>query len=192
MSFRLGRFGAECRRGRSSAGLRLALVAALLPVGGCLVDDPPAYRAPQQTAPHINALRVLPRLDSIITYSYFSNEGIAFSIPISSEDVGEPIQARLFTDFVTTQSDVRLFERLPPSTLDEGDRVASYVWSPPRATPPGCHRVIVRVSHESNWRASSELYDPTDVDEVAWFARLFVDAPGVTNLADCPFPSDSP
>jgi len=166
--------------------------APLLLLSSCLVDDPPAYRAPQRTAPRINGLRVLPRLDSIITYKSGSTEGIAFSIPISSEDAGEPVQARIFQDYVNTQSDVRPFESLPPSTLDEGDRTASTIWFPAFTTQPGCHRLIVRVSHESNWRGPAELYDPSDVDEVSWFARIFLDAPGGTTLADCPFPSGNP
>jgi len=188
-------FGTPRTRGpgsRLSALGLVGLVAALPLLTGCLVDDPPPYRAPQQTAPRINNLRVLPRVDTIITYSFNSTEGIAFSIPIASEDAGEPVQAQLFLDFVNQQSNVKQFEPLAPATLDEGDRIASTVWFPQFSVVSGCHRVIVRVSHESNWRGPAELYDESDVDEVSWFARIFVDAPGVTTLADCPSPSGNP
>lgn len=164
----------------------------LMLLSGCLVDDPPEYRAPQRTAPRINGLGVLPRLDSIITYPANSTEGILFSIPISSEDAGESVQARLFENYVTTQSTVIPFESLPASTLDEGDRVATMRWFPGFNLQPGCYRLVVRVSHTSNWRGAAELYDPSDLDEVSWFAKIRVESGSASTLVDCPFPSGNP
>jgi hypothetical protein len=170
----------------------LAWLAALPLLTGCLIDDPPPYRAPPRTAPRINGLRVQPPVDLIITYPPGSTEGISFRIPITSEDAGDPVQARLFVNYANIASSTQPFERLPASTLDEGERTASFTWFPDFSSPPGCYRLIVRVSHESNWRGAAELYDPSDVDEVSWFAKIFVEAPASSTLVDCPFPSSNP
>ncbi len=181
------------RNWRANAALaRLSLVATLTMLPSCLVDDPPAYRAPLRTAPRINALRVLPRLDEIITYPPNSVEGVAFEIPISSEDAGDEVEGRLYTNYIGTLSDITDIQQLPPSTLDEGDRVLRMTWSPNLDVQPGCYRIILRVSHKRNWRGRAELIDPSDVDEAYWFAKVFVDAPGTSTLLDCPDASNNP
>jgi len=180
-------FRPRCRcSGVSSALARLSLLAGLPLVSGCLVDDPPAYRAPQRTPPHINALRVLPRLDEITTYPPNSTEEVAFEIPISSEDAGDEVEGRLFTNYIGSQSKIADLRTLAPSTLDDGERTLRMHWSPDQDARPGCYRIILRVSHASNWRGRAELLDPTDVDEAYWFAKVYVEAPATSSLLDCP------
>lgn len=152
----------------------------------CLVDDPPAYRAPLRTPPRISVLRVLPRLDEIITYPRNSTEGVAFEIPISSEDAGDEVEGRLYTNYLGATSTIADLRTLAPSTLDEGERVLRMNWSPDPDVQPGCYRIILRVSHAKNWRGRAELIDASDVDEAYWFAKVFVDAPGTSTLLDCP------
>jgi hypothetical protein len=174
-------------RPSSPASARRALLALLLPLlTSCLVDDPPAYRAPQRTAPRISTLRVLPRLDQLIKYPSNINEPVAFEIPISSEDAGDEVEGRLYTNYIGATTQIADLNALPPSTLDEGERILRLNWYPDVDDAPGCYRVILRVSHASNWRGRAEVVDPSDVDEAYWFAKVFVDAPGSSTLLDCP------
>lgn len=172
---------------------RLGSFAPLPLLTSCLVDDPPAYRAPQRTPPRISTLRVLPRLDELITYPDNSTEMIAFEIPITSEDAGDAVEAHLYKNHIGVSASA-LLGKLPPSTLDEGERILRMQWKPEVTDPPGCYRIILRVSHAGNWRATSELYDPSDVDEAYWFAKVFLDAPGSSTVAnrDCPDATSNP
>jgi hypothetical protein len=160
---------------------------ALVPlVTGCLVDDPPAYRAPQRTPPRIGGPRVLPRLDEIITYRADANQPLVFTIPISSEDVGDQVEGRLYSDYLDAQSNIRRVEKIPASTLDEGERILKMDWTPGNDLAPGCHRITLRVTHAANWRSNAAVYDPADVDEVYWFAKINVDDTRLPTLVDCP------
>lgn len=158
----------------------------LLAVSGCLVDDPPAYRAALRTAPRISGLRAVPRLDEIITYPSNSTEPVTFSVPIVSEDAGQEIQARLFLDYSGSRSDLVTLAELPASTLDEGERDLPVVWYPRPGIAPGCHRLTLRVSHTSNWHGLADLFDPSDLDEAYWFAKIYVDPTNINSLVDCP------
>jgi hypothetical protein len=172
---------------------RLSLLATLPVLPSCLVDDPPAYRAPLRTAPRINALRALPRLDEIISYPPNTTEGVAFEIPIASEDAGDEVAGRLYVNYIGARSTaIEDIATLPPSTLDEGERTMRMNWFPNLDAQPGCYRIILRVSHARNWRGRAELIDATDVDEAYWFAKVFVEAPSTATLLDCPDASSNP
>jgi hypothetical protein len=159
-----------------------------------LIDDPPAYRAPQRTAPRISTLRVLPRLDELITYQANETEMLDFEIPITSEDAGDEVEANLYKNRVGIGATIAGRGKLPASTLDEGERILRLQWKPDVTDPPGCYRVIIRVSHARNWRTTSELFDPSDVDEAYWFAKVYLDAVGSSTVVDrdCPDATTSP
>jgi hypothetical protein len=166
--------------------LPLCLAPAL---SGCLIDDPPAYRAPQRTVPHINGLRAVPRLDEMILYPVRGNP-ISFSVPFSSEDVGERVQGRLFMDYVGSGSGLLVaLSDVSASTLDEGERTLKMAFTPLSNVEPGCHRLTLRVSHLNNWRDAGDLYDPSDLDEAYWFAKIYVDPQDPTDLVECPVAS---
>lgn len=187
------------RRGRAnsrgpSVWARLPLLALLPLLNGCLIDDPPAYRAPQRTAPRISALRVLPRLDELITYQANQTEMLDFEIPITSEDAGDEVEGNLYKNRVGLGATISGRGKLPASTLDEGERILRLQWKPEVTDPPGCYRLIFRVSHARNWRTTSELFDPSDVDEAYWFAKVYLDAVGSSTVVDrdCPDATTSP
>ena len=155
-------------------------------LSSCLVDDPPAYRAPQQTAPQIHGARALPRLDRIITTSTGTFEH--FDVPIVSEDAGEGLSATLFLDYLDANSEPLKSSNLPPSTLDEGERSLKFVWTV-RTPRPGCHRLTLRVAHDSSW-SNGDVVDLDDLAEAYWFANINVTAQNANVLVDCPSASD--
>jgi len=170
---------------RRAIGLaRLSLVAALPMLSGCLVDDPPAYRAPQQTPPRIVGTRATPRLDQILQAT--SRFVQPFRVPIVSEDAGEGLTAMLFVDLATDSGRLPYADgltTLPPSTLDAGERTLSLDWTPNSA--PGCHRLTLRVAHTSSW-VGTVLTNQADLDEVYWFAKLDATPDNANSLVDCP------
>lgn len=169
----------------SRAGAALALLPL---VTGCLVDDPPAYVAPQQTAPRIIGTRATPPLDQIIITQ--RNDVVNFSVPIVSEDAGEVVMGRLVIDFDENASFEPLNDGIiPPSTLDEGERNLQIAWTVRSGYTPGCHRITLRVSHLGNFVSGPRVIDRSDIDEIYWFSNIDVTPQNANALVDCPRPS---
>jgi hypothetical protein len=164
--------------------LRLSLLAALFALPGCLVDDPPAYTAPQRTAPRIIGTHADPPLNKVIVIN--ENETLNFDVPVMSEDAGELVSAILLLDYDGGPFDPIWPANLPPATLDDGERSLHFIWTVGRAEPAGCHRVTLRVSHASNFASGYEVIDKADLDEVYWFANVNVTAQNANVLVRCP------
>jgi hypothetical protein len=178
--------GISRRFGWFQALARLSLVtAALSMLSGCLVDDPPPYAAPKKTRPRLEYAKALPSLKQVIVAN--SGDLVKFEVPVTSEDVGQELYALLFLDEVLAT----LPGRLPASTLDDpNERKVSLTWGVPSkdAVKPGCHRMVLRVTHFSNIipGKSNELFDKDDLDEVYWFANLNVTPENANSLVSCP------
>ena len=165
---------------------RLSLVAVLLSMlSGCLVDDPPPYVAPQQTAPRLDYTEASPGLDQVIVRSF--PELITFEMPFTSEDAGEQLYAVLLLDYngrEGEQLDSRFF---PPSTLaDTSRRVLSLTWKVQERIVAGCHRFTLRVTHVGNTGTSTDVFDKNDLAEAYWFANINVTAENANSLVNCP------
>jgi hypothetical protein len=185
---RLSRFGAHLA-GRYSGFLalaRLSLVAVLpsmLP--GCLVDDPPPYVAPQETAPRLDYTEALPGLDQLLVASY--PDLITFEMPFTSEDAGEQLYAVLWLDYDGVEGEQLNSRFFPPSTLaDTSRRVLSLTWKVQERIVPGCHRFTLRVSHVGNTGTSPDVFDKNDLAEAYWLANLNVTAENANSLVNCP------
>jgi len=151
---------------------------------GCLVDDPPAYTAPQQTAPRLLGTRATPPLDEVITTK--QGDAVEFTVPVMSEDAGERLVAKLLFDYDDMGAEIATDTQLPPSTLDEGERTLHLVWSVRSGITAGCHRLTLRVTHGSNFTNGPEVIDRADTDEVYWFANINVTPQNINSLVGCP------
>jgi len=163
---------------------RLPLVAALFALPSCLVDDPPAYTAPQRTAPRIVGTHADPPLNKVIVIN--ENETLNFDVPVISEDAGELVSAILLLDYDGGPFAPIWPANLPPATFDDGERSLHLIWTVGRGMAAGCHRVTLRVSHASNFASGYEVIDKTDLDEVYWFANVNVTPQNANVLVGCP------
>ena len=170
---------------------RVSLVAVLLSMlSGCLVDDPPPFTPPQKTPPRLDYSRALPGLDRPITKT--SGELIPFSIPVTSEDAGDPLSAVLLLDYAGdgTPSDFVNGWPGPASTLNDKTRVVSVPWfvRPAMAITPGCHRLTLRVTHSSNLVKDQLVLvvDKEDLAEAYWFVNVNVSPENANLLVNCP------
>jgi hypothetical protein len=159
---------------------------------GCLVDDPPPLVSPRKTPPRLDYGQATPGIDQIIVKN--SGELIDFSMPVTSEDTGDPLVANLLFDYGGDGSvpDFLRPATLPASTLDDTNpRVFKMPWTVRKGITPGCHRFTLRVTHLSNVKpAFPELVvDKADQVEAFWFANINVDPEDAGSLVDCPLAS---
>jgi hypothetical protein len=172
----------------------LAVAVAMLP--GCLVEDPPEYRAPTRTPPRLNLTRALPSPDQIRITRRGST--IPFEIPVSSEDDGVGLAGFLLVDYdgVSRWSQWGGAE-LPPSTLDDGDRKLQFNPTVDATNDfadedelLGCHRVTLRVTHRDNFILGTIplVVDPADVAEAYWYLNVIGSSPteDPSVLRNCP------
>jgi len=155
-------------------------------LSGCLVDDPPPFVAPRQTAPRLDYTKAFPGLDQVIVKN--SGDLIKFEIPVSSEDAGDELFAILLFDYAGegTGADPLNNGRLPASTLDDPNpRVFSLPWTVRKGIDPGCHRITLRVTHFKN-TVSAEVIDKKDLAEAYWFANINVSPENANSLVNCP------
>jgi hypothetical protein len=185
---RLSRPGAPAwGRCRGFWGLaRLSLLAVLLSMlSGCLVDDPPPYVAPQQTAPRLDYTEASPGLDQLLIASH--PDLIRFEMPFTSEDAGEQLYAVLWLDYDGVEGEQLNSGFFPPSTLaDTSRRVLSLPWKVQERIVPGCHRFTLRVTHVGNTGTSTKVFDKKDLAEAYWFANINVTAENANSLVNCP------
>lgn len=160
-------------------------------LAACVFEDPPPYTEPKQTPPRLALHRAAPAYDQVIVAQ--TGDGIAFNIPVTSEDAGDPIQGTLFLDFdgQNARSAAQAFQVLPASTLDEGERPWVYEWKV-EAGLSGCHRFTVIFAHQSNLGASAttwppsnwEVLDKGDQAWAVWWTNLNATEPAT--LTQCP------
>lgn len=172
-------------RSRVLSGLaRLSLSAAVASMlSGCLVDDPPPYPEPKQTPPRLDYTSATPPLGLILNVK--TNDQIAFRVNVSSEDAGDGLNAFLLLDNKDPPDE--LFSRpLPPTTIDDTNRYFNVDWTVRRVVP-GCHRLLLRVSHARNLPDSAATpVNIADVAEAYWWVQVDAAPSDANALVDCP------
>ncbi len=155
---------------------------------GCLIDDPPPYQKPRQTPPRIDSRKVLPLLNELVIVQ--PDEMLAFTIPFSSEDAGEGLNAILVLD---SQFAFGTNTLVPPSTLeDKGRPPIQFTW-PVHFVTVGCHRLTFRLGHLSNlFNLSAQGPNPDDVAEIYWTMNVYTDPALSKVLVNCPGASTGP
>lgn len=177
------------RLGRFWGLARLSLgVASISMLSGCLVDDPPPLVAPKKTKPFLDNSNIHPGVDQLIVTN--SGELVTFTIPVKSEDAGDPLFAILLFDY-TPDSD--MVEQagsvpMPASTFDDTNRVVSIPVSVRPGITPGCHRYTLRVTHQSNLVKghSDRVINKADLAEAFWLANINVPPENAGQLVNCP------
>ena len=149
---------------------------------GCLIDDPPPYQEPQQTPPRINSPKVAPPLNRVIVAQ--TGQTLVFTIPFSSEDAGEGLNAFVILDSQPVFGTTTL---VAPSTLEDKDRLPISLTWPVRGVPAGCHSLTLRVGHVSNlYSPFAQASNPDDIAEEYWLMNVDVDPSLSSAVLNCP------
>jgi hypothetical protein len=165
------------------------LLTSLSMLSGCLVEDPPPYTKPTKTPPRLDLRLATPPPDQIIVAE--QGEPIRFHIPFASEDAGELVGAYMFVDYSDTTLN---YVSVPGSTLDDLSRAIDIDYTAPNGVGVGCHRILVRVSHDGNFARSFPFgtpIDDADVAEAYWWLNVIDVAAGDDGsiLRNCPTPT---
>jgi hypothetical protein len=150
-------------------------------LSGCLIDDPPPYSPPKQTAPRLVYQDAYPPLDKIKVA--YEKQSLSFSIPVTSEDAGEGLTAQL-----TVGDDPGgTFKAIPPATLDDPPRLIKFDYTVPSERWSGCFVVRIRVAHASNLPdGNGASLDPNDLAVVYWKVLMNVPSNQVgVGIQDC-------
>lgn len=153
---------------------------AALSLAGCLAD-PPTFAPRGQIPPFIIAGQVDPPLGSI----YEGSPVFEINAPFRSEDVNEPLEARLYLDLPpgASQATGFAFLRVPPSNYEEL-RLISIPVDVRFATGP-CHSLTLIVTYENNLdqRRGGLPRDETRAARAVWWLNM--NEPDAL-LSDCP------
>ncbi|MET0791101.1 MAG: hypothetical protein ABW061_06225 [Polyangiaceae bacterium] len=160
----------------------------LLVTQGCVVADPPEYQEPVQTLPLLEVYKAVPSTTDIVVWSTGS-PAVNFSIPVRSEDAGEPLAAYTFTDYGTSQERFYNGQNVAASTYDQKSRNIVISWTP--GVSPGCHIFTLVVAHRSSFQSADAVHlDPAkagdDAALVSWWANINPTDNDVNTLKDCP------
>jgi hypothetical protein len=118
-----------------------------------------------------------------------------FNVPVTSEDAGELVFGLAYLDYtkVNTPSSRSSFQnlaKLPAGTLDDGPRpfTLNVLADPNNGWTPGCHRLTLILTHESNVEIGrSQIIDTPDQAWAVWWLNVDADDPNV--LENCPKPA---
>jgi len=177
------------RLGRFVGLARLSLgVAIISMLSGCLVDDPPPLVAPKKTKPFLDNSNIHPGVDQLIVTN--SGELVMFTIPVKSEDAGDPLFAILLFDYTPDSDMVEPAGSvpMPASTFDDTSRVFTLPVTVRPDIKPGCHRYTLRVTHQSNIVPghSDRVINKADLAEAFWLANINVPPENAGQLVNCP------
>lgn len=175
---------------RSFEGMaRLSLVLLPTTMVGCVIEDPPPYSAPQQTPPRLDLFKADPNIDLTIVRSG-AGETVNITVPVFSEDAGEPLIANLLLDYDSGwNKDLVASDEVPAGTLDDSapEREIEIDWTIGDRVSDGCHKLTLLVTHVSNQNGDSTIPSPfkddRDVAKAVW--RLIVDPPGNETPIEC-------
>lgn len=168
---------------------RLSLVLLPTTMVGCVIEDPPPYSAPQQTPPRLDLFKADPIIDASIVRSG-AGETVSITVPVFSEDAGEPLIANLLLDYDSGwNKDLVASDEIPAGTLYDSatEREIEIDWTIGDRVSDGCHKLTLLVTHVSNQNGDSTIPSPfkddRDVAKAVW--RLIIDPPGNETPIEC-------
>ena len=189
---RLSRRGSnECKIWAATrlAWRSLVVTSAMLVASSCILAPPPAYRDPVQTRPLLEVYKAVPPITDIVVWST-SKPSVTFTVPVRSEDAGEPLYAHTFLDYGTSSVQQLNIVKFAASTYADQSRTV-VVKGPPATTKDGCHVFTVIVAHLSSFSAEDGFYlDPNtagdDAAIVSWWMNINAPENATNTLMNCP------
>jgi hypothetical protein len=119
-----------------------------------------------------------------------SKPAVTFTVPVRSEDAGQPLYAHTFLDYGTSSVQQLNIVTFAPSTYDDQSR-AIVVKGPPATTKDGCHVFTLVVAHLSSFSTQEGFYlDPNtagdDAAIVSWWMNINAPEGATNTLVNCP------
>lgn len=166
---------------------------------GCIVADPPEYRAPGQTRPVLNMYSAVPTATQALVIDAASpNLATNFTVQVRSEDAGEPLSASFFLDYqidpnfdegVKGETNLSL-QQLAASTYDNEGRFFKYPWVPGKEIK-GCHFLTLIVAHSNRFLDNDQFHlNPATADDDAalatWTVNVVRTPADAGTLVNCP------
>lgn len=167
--------------------LLVLCVAIALP--GCLFAEPPE-RQRQRTPVFFDLSAADPPITKILRFGTLDPE-YKFSVPIASEDNGEPVRWALHRNLNLNLGTIDVPRRgsLSASTITDEDRQIAFSYGP-RASDESCFQITLMACHESSYLDSlnGEPVDrcnvPDDTALATWWINFGEE--GSANFEDCP------
>ena len=157
---------------------------------GCLVADAPNYGPPEQRPPVINAQEVIPTPFALIVVASATAPAIPITVPVRSEDAGEPLTGLLYVDYGLEKQWFWDQDPIPPGSFDELDRSYNTTFQLDSRVTPGCHTLTVFITHESNFDGEKDIIIDSrnfDVASVTWWMNVMpADPTAPGTLEGCP------
>lgn len=146
---------------------------------GCL-DEPPTFEPRGQIPPFILAGRVDPPLGSV----YEDGTPIDINVPFRSEDVGFPLEARLYLDLLpgAARGDADEAVVVPAGIFEDLTRTVEMNWA---RFEPGCHSLTLILTYQGSYDVAGLPLDDTRAARVVWWLNM-EDAQGDVRMSTCP------
>jgi hypothetical protein len=144
---------------------------------------------PEKTPPILDLSRANPPITEVITKTALERtKQINFSIPVRSEDLGDPLWAQLYLNYSIDGGTAYRGVPVPPSTLEDTSRAIVFFWTI-QGLEPGCYQLSLVVTHSSNvdFTQDSRPIDPTrDVAIATWWMNVEQSDGTAASMAACP------
>jgi hypothetical protein len=139
---------------------------------GCIVEDPPPYTQPTQTPPRLDLRLAEPPPSQIIIVD--QSDPITFRVPFASEDAADKVRGFIFLDYSERSKTPLASVTVEGSTLDDRSRSIELTYPATDVIEFGCHRIMIRISHELNFERfpPGEAIDQGDVAEAYWWINV--------------------
>jgi len=152
-------------------------------VQGCIVSDPPVFEQPEKTPPFLDLAAADPPIFEVLQRPPDTHVNI--NVRFHSEDAGDPLQAKLFLDYLDPFPDEQRSLILTPGTFSE-ERTISIDWTTPSSPESVCEQLTLQVTHVKNLDpATNELIDKSDVGLAVWWVEIQGDTAS-PQLENCP------
>jgi hypothetical protein len=166
----------------------------------CVVPDPIESEAPQRTPPILNLGKAKPFIGSVVVINRSapnSFNGASVSVPVRSDDRGEPIHFALYLNYGLPDEFSGGPGLIEPSTIDDLSRkIEISLQFESRVITPGCRQLTLLVAHRDNWDFHSGRPKVPEAagDTAAAMWWLNIDPPSgqESTLLDCPSRTTSP
>lgn len=161
-------------------------------LSGCLVNAPEELEAQERVPPKFFVLTAAPTVFELLLMDEATSNP-EFTVSYTSEDLGEPVTARLYWDWGKREPLSLGVSTEGGHSLEDGAQEMRVVLDRDRLPPQerGCHTVTMVIAHSDNFdQSGSNTPIPADeskADFITWWV-LYNSPLNETTLAQCPRP----